>query len=113
MSRLWPSGSLPAKDPSMLSRATSSHHPPPQSRPQAIHFLSLPKLALLLLCLMSVTLVHADTISGTIQDPSGAVVANAQIQITGGNLTHPSFPPPDGKGKFLRPTSSLDPILSA
>jgi hypothetical protein len=29
---------------------------------------------------------HADTITGTVQDPSGAVVSGARIEITGGDL---------------------------
>lgn len=46
----------------------------------------LPKLVLLLFWLASPLSVHADTVSGTVVDPSGAVIAGARIEITGGDL---------------------------
>ena len=46
-------------------------------------FSLLPKLALLLLCLMSPVLLHAETMAGTVLDPSGAVIVGARIEIAG------------------------------
>ena len=46
--------------------------------------LQVPILALIWLVLTPQA--SADTLSGTIKDPSGAVVAGASIEITGGNL---------------------------
>ena len=45
--------------------------------------------------------LRAETISGTIQDPSGAVIAGARIEITGGDLTQPVVLSSDGVGKFV------------
>ncbi len=45
----------------------------------------------------------AETISGTVQDPSGAVVAGARIEITGGDLAQPVVLISDGLGKFSSP----------
>lgn len=47
--------------------------------------------------------MHAETISGTIQDPSAAVIAGARIEITGGDLTQPLVLVSDGLGKFTSP----------
>ena len=63
----------------------------------------LPKLALLLLCLISPVLLHAEAISGTVLDPSGAVIVGARIEITGGELTQPVVLSSDARGKFLSP----------
>ena len=63
----------------------------------------LPKLALLLLCLTSPMLLHAETISGTVLDPSGAVVVGARIEISGGDLSQPIIVSSDARGKFVSP----------
>jgi hypothetical protein len=47
--------------------------------------------------------LHADTISGTVVDPSGAVIAGARIEITGGELTQPIVLSSDAAGKFASP----------
>jgi len=60
-------------------------------------------MALFVLCLVGPTGLRAETISGTIQDPSGAVVAGAQIEITGGDLAQPVAFSSDGLGKFTSP----------
>jgi len=60
-------------------------------------------LALFLLFLIAPALLQAQTISGTVQDPSGAVVAGAHIEITGGDLTQPIVLSSDGLGKFSSP----------
>lgn len=48
----------------------------------------------------------ADTISGTVKDPSGAVVAGARIEITGGDLAQPLVLTSDESGKFAAPNLS-------
>jgi peptidase M1-like protein/carboxypeptidase family protein len=67
------------------------------------HFSLLMKMALFLLWLMGPTWLLAGTISGTIQDPSGAVITGAQIEITGGDLAQPVVLSSDGLGKFASP----------
>jgi hypothetical protein len=47
--------------------------------------------------------LHAQTISGTVQDPSGAVIAGARIEITGGDLIQPIVLSSDGLGTFTSP----------
>jgi hypothetical protein len=58
---------------------------------------------LTLLCLAVATQLLADTISGTVKDPSGAVVVGARIEITGGSLTQPIILSSDDSGKFAAP----------
>ena len=58
---------------------------------------------LTLVCLALATHLRADTISGTVKDPSGAVVAGARIEITGGNLSQPVVLTSDESGKFAAP----------
>ena len=55
------------------------------------------------LCLALATHLRADTISGTVKDPSGAVVAGARIEITGGDLSQPLVFTSDESGKFIAP----------
>jgi hypothetical protein len=43
---------------------------------------------------------RADTITGMVKDPSGAVVVGARIEITGGTLSHPVVLASDESGKF-------------
>jgi len=45
-----------------------------------------PKLALFLLWAAFCLSLHAQTISGTVSDPSGALVPGVRIEITGGDL---------------------------
>ena len=52
---------------------------------------------------MGPTWLLAETISGTILDPSGAVVAGARIEIAGENLAQPIVLTSDGLGKFASP----------
>jgi len=47
--------------------------------------------------------LRAQTISGTVKDPSGAVIADARIEITGGDLTQPVVITSDGLGEFKSP----------
>jgi Peptidase family M1 domain/Carboxypeptidase regulatory-like domain len=66
-----------------------------------LHFLYAATLALL--CLAGAARLRADTISGTVKDPSGAVVAGARIEITGGSLTQAVLLTSDESGKFAAP----------
>src|SRR5271166_395742 len=59
--------------------------------------------AFCVVCLMAPEGLRADTISGTIQDPSGAVIAGARIEITSDNLAQPVVLISDGLGKFSSP----------
>jgi hypothetical protein len=45
----------------------------------------------------------ADTISGTVKDPSGAIVVGARVEITGGSLAQPLALVSDDAGKFVAP----------
>ena len=56
-----------------------------------------------LLFLLLANGLRADTISGTVKDPSGAVVAGARIEITGSNLSQPLVLASDAAGKFAAP----------
>src|SRR5271155_1098050 len=58
---------------------------------------------LALMVLMLVTNAWADTISGTVKDPSGAIVVGARVEITGGSLAQPLALVSDGAGKFVAP----------
>jgi len=71
------------------------------------HFSFLLKMTLFFLWLMAPKGLRAETISGTIQDPSGAVIAGARIEITGGDLVQPVVLSSDGMGKFASPNLKL------
>jgi hypothetical protein len=58
---------------------------------------------LLFLWFVTPVLLAAQTISGTVQDPSGAVVAGARVIITGESLAQPIELTSDGLGKFASP----------
>src|SRR5580700_5601508 len=70
-------------------------------RPRQLYLLYGAILALL--CLAVATRLLADTISGTVKDPSGAVVVGARIEITGGNLSQAILLASDDSGKFAAP----------
>jgi len=61
---------------------------------------------LTLACLVLAPRARADTISGTVKDPSGAVVAGARIEITGGDLAQALVLTSDESGKFVAPNLS-------
>jgi Peptidase family M1 domain/Carboxypeptidase regulatory-like domain len=54
-------------------------------------------------CLLFTPQANADTISGTVKDPSGGVVIGARIEISGGNLPQPLLLTSDESGKFVAP----------
>ena len=56
-----------------------------------------------LLWLAGFTSAHAATISGTVKDPSGAVIAGARIEISGADLTAPIVLTSDNLGRFQSP----------
>jgi hypothetical protein len=59
--------------------------------------------ALALLGLLLCWPLRADTLSGTVKDPSGAVVAGARIEITGGALPQALVLSSDAAGEFRAP----------
>jgi len=61
---------------------------------------------LVLFCLAFATCLRADTISGTVKDPTGAVVVSARIEIIGGNVSQPIVLATDESGKFAAPNLS-------
>jgi hypothetical protein len=64
-------------------------------------------IALFLICLLlTSTALFADTIRGTIKDPSGAVIAEAHIEISGENLKKPIVLQSDALGTFVSPELS-------
>jgi hypothetical protein len=65
--------------------------------------LSLLRLALFLVWLVAPTFLFSQTISGTVQDSTGAVIAGARIEITGGELVQPVVLSSDGLGNFESP----------
>src|SRR6267378_3827155 len=56
---------------------------------------------LALVCLVLAPYGRADTLSGTVKDPSGAVVVGARIEITGGTLSQALLLTSDESGKFV------------
>ena len=70
-------------------------------RVRPLHLFRASIVALLYLALAAN--LGADTISGTVKDPSGAVVVGARIEITGGNLSQPLVLTSDESGKFSAP----------
>jgi len=66
-------------------------------------FSSLPRIALFLIWLVGPKWLHSQTISGTVQDPSGAVIAGARIEIVGADLAEPVVLSSDELGRFASP----------
>src|SRR5260370_36750729 len=58
---------------------------------------------LAIICLAFASGLQADTISGTVKDPSGAVVGNARIEITGNGVSQPIILVSDESGGFSAP----------
>ena len=80
-----------------------------RSKPPAVFFASsrfIKSLLVFLGCLLPASAI-GQNISGTVQDPTGAVIVGAKIEISGGELSAPLVLSSDGEGKFL--SSSLKP----
>jgi hypothetical protein len=60
-------------------------------------------VVLFLLWLAGPTWLHADTLSGVVEDQTGAVIVGARIEITGGDLAQPVALSSDALGKFSFP----------
>src|SRR5580704_3832631 len=58
------------------------------------------------LLLITPAWLHASTVSGTVQDPSGAVVPGGRIEITGSLVAQPIVLSSDALEKFLSRSSS-------
>ncbi|HTZ33136.1 MAG TPA: carboxypeptidase regulatory-like domain-containing protein [Methylomirabilota bacterium] len=73
-------------------------------RPSLLQFRCVPKLLILpLLCMLGTLNARADTLSGTVKDPSGAVVVGARVEISGSGLPQPIVMTSDGAGRFTAP----------
>ena len=68
-----------------------------------IPFRCLPSVSLLFLSLIFPNLLRSETISGTVQDQSGAVIVGAHLEITGGKLAQTVVLSSDALGKFISP----------
>ena len=66
-------------------------------------FSFLSKAVVLISCLVAPLALVASTISGTIKDQSGAVIQEAKVEISGGDLSQPAIVLSDGLGKFSSP----------
>jgi peptidase M1-like protein/carboxypeptidase family protein len=67
------------------------------------HWGPWPTMLLIVFCAIGPTWLHATSISGTIKDPSGAVIPGAKIEIAGGDLLQPISLSSDGLGRFVSP----------
>ncbi|HVO57019.1 MAG TPA: M1 family aminopeptidase [Dongiaceae bacterium] len=74
----------------------------PQTRWAARGFLAIAGI-LLFLSLAAAPPLLADTLSGVIKDPSGAVVAGARVEISGSGLAQPLVLSSDAAGEFRAP----------
>jgi hypothetical protein len=72
----------------------------PRAEAPRNRFSSLGKTLLFLLCVMGSTWLRADTISGSIEDSSGAVIVGARIEISGESLIQPVVLASNALGKF-------------
>ena len=63
----------------------------------------LPKIVLILFWLTGPVFLLADSISGTVADPSGALIPGVRIEIAGGTLAQPLVLSSDAAGKFSAP----------
>ena len=64
------------------------------------HLLLPLRIGLFLLWLGAPTWLHSETLSGTVEDQSGAVIVGARIEISGADLGIPVALLSDGQGKF-------------
>ena len=85
---------------SLFASLGASH---PSDEPPARNISVVLKVALVLLALAAPASLHAATVSGTVKDPSGAVIPDARIEITGGGFPQPLVFNSDAQGKFSSP----------
>src|SRR5258708_10102407 len=76
-------------------------HRPPETRSWRFGHFTL--VAVIVLLSAVPTWLHAQTISGTVKEPTCVVIAGARIEITGTNLAQPLVLYSDGTGKFTTP----------
>jgi hypothetical protein len=76
---------------------------PVKSFRRASRFQAVYLFILALVCLAFAAPLRAATISGTVKDPSGAVVVGARIELSGGDLSQPLQFLSDESGKFAAP----------
>ena len=67
------------------------------------HVFCLSMIVLLLFWLAGGFCLHAETISGTVADPSGALIPGVRVEITGGDLAQPLVFSSDTVGRFSSP----------
>jgi hypothetical protein len=77
-----------------MLRETSTHRK---------YFSLLLNIVVLLCWLAGPSLLHADTLSGSVVDQTGALIPGARIEITGGDLAQPLVVSSDAAGKFSAP----------
>lgn len=77
------------------------------ANPRQWHASWLLKVTMFLLSLGAPVCLSAQSISGTVQDPSGALIDGAQVEITGGDLAQPLVLSSDKVGKFTSPDLKL------
>ncbi len=70
---------------------------------QHSHLSTLIRTVLFLFCVAAPLSLHSETISGTVHDPSGAVIVDARIEISGEGLAQPIVLSSDGQGRFSSP----------
>jgi Peptidase family M1 domain/Carboxypeptidase regulatory-like domain len=75
----------------------------PRSSAAAIQKPVVRKFLFGLLCPLISTHLYAATITGTVKDPSGAVISGARVEITGEGIAQPVALASDGQGKFSSP----------
>jgi Peptidase family M1 domain/Carboxypeptidase regulatory-like domain len=59
------------------------------------------KTGFVMILLIAFPSLHAETISGVVRDQTGAVIANAKVEVTGEELAQPVVISSDGAGRFL------------
>ena len=83
------------------------HNFKPSDAARSLHRIkqfSPPRMLVVALILLALAAnLRADTISGTVKDPSGAVVVNARIEITGNAISQPIILLSDESGRFSAP----------
>ena len=94
----------PARSAQVQCRNAAPGGKQPRNSTSRVHWVgAFPVIVLILLSLLFAARLLADTISGTVKDSSGGVIARAEITITGGNLPQPLIVTSDEAGGFKAP----------